>query len=231
MTTPCLTCESALVRADADPPHDIDIVATTDALSSLVEAGRIREKRGDVPLADMLDLLHSEQKYTIVSYLDCLACGRTIFWGLCVRGAPVFRHVAAAEVSAHRWEDVPPREQWAGSRELDHQRSALRVIGHRPGAWFLLERGDGSLLLDARYSNGALIDGSVVLLLSDEERSAYRNEGDVFVNRLQELVHLQAPYLRTSPWHARNLSRLYGDAVDAAIADFRGDQSGVERAP
>ena len=227
MTARCLTCEPALVRADAGSPHDVDVVATTDALRSLVEEGRIRVKRGDVPLADMLDLLDSEQKYTIVSYLECLACGRTIFWGLCVRGAPVFRYVTAAEVSAHRWEEVPPRERWAGIRQRDRQRAALRVIDHRPGAWFLLERGDGSLLLDARYSAGALIDDSVVLLLTDEERSAYRNEGDVFVSRLQELVHSQAPYLSTSPWHARDLSRLYGVAVHAAIADFLGHSGGL----
>jgi hypothetical protein len=144
MTTPCRTCEAALVRADADPPHDIDVVATTDALRSLVEEGRIREERGDVPLADMLGLLHSDLKYTIVTYLTCLACGRAIFWGLCIRGAPVFRHVAGDEVSTHRWEEVPPREQWAGSRERERQHAALRVIDHRPGAWFLLERGDGS---------------------------------------------------------------------------------------
>lgn len=44
-----------------------DIDATTDALLRRVASGRMRERRGDVPLADMITLLESELKYTVVA--------------------------------------------------------------------------------------------------------------------------------------------------------------------
>lgn len=74
----------------------------------------MRVLRGDVPLEDMLALLESERKYMISSYLECLDCGRTWHWGLCVRGNPLLRTVDRAAVEHHRWETVPPREEWAG---------------------------------------------------------------------------------------------------------------------
>lgn len=90
-----------------------DIDATTDALLRRVESGRMRELRGDVPLADMIALLESELKYTVVMYLDCLDCGRVILWGLCVRGDPILRQVSSSESARRPWGKVPPREHWA----------------------------------------------------------------------------------------------------------------------
>lgn len=89
----CPTCDAALVRTGGAPPHDIDIAATTNALQERVAAGRMREVAGDVPLVDMLDLFAADTKYTIVSYLACSDCDRLLFWGLCIRGAPIFKHV------------------------------------------------------------------------------------------------------------------------------------------
>lgn len=74
----------------------------------------MRELRGDVPLADMIAPLESELKYTVVMYLDCLDCGRVIFWGLCVRGDPILRQVSSSESARRPWGEVPPREHWAG---------------------------------------------------------------------------------------------------------------------
>lgn len=90
-----------------------DIDATTDALLRRVASGRMRERRGDVPLADMIALLESELKYTVVAYLDCLDCGRVLLWGLCVRGAPILRHAEPAETDRRPWGAVPPRRRWA----------------------------------------------------------------------------------------------------------------------
>ena len=110
----CPTCDTALVRSDSTPPHDIEITATTAALRERVAGGRMREVAGDVPLVDMLDLFAADMKYTVVSYLECPECDRLLYWGLCIRGAPIFEHVDDARLAAHRWDEVPDRTTWAG---------------------------------------------------------------------------------------------------------------------
>jgi hypothetical protein len=109
----CLTCDSAGVPSDGAAPWDI--VATTDALIQRVNAGKLRELRTDVPLEDMVSLLESDLKYTVASFMDCLDCGRVLFWGLCIRGNPIFRHADRAEIDRWPWSAVPPREKWAPS--------------------------------------------------------------------------------------------------------------------
>ncbi len=84
--TRCETCDTAGVPGAGAIPWDID--ATTDALILRARAGTMRELRHDVPLEDMVPLLESDMKYTIVSFVECLDCGRVLFWGLCIRGAP-----------------------------------------------------------------------------------------------------------------------------------------------
>ncbi|MFC0197458.1 hypothetical protein ACFFIR_11345 [Microbacterium arthrosphaerae] len=113
MDAACQTCEPALVRTAGRPPHDIDIVRTIDALKLRVDSGSMRYVRGDVPLEDMLALARSDLKYTIVSYLECDECGRTWFWGLCIRGAPIYESVEADAPAGHSWSAVPARERWA----------------------------------------------------------------------------------------------------------------------
>jgi hypothetical protein len=106
-------CDGALVRNGGRPPHDIDIAGTSAALQEHVRSGRMTYVRGDVPLEDMLPLAESDMKFTIVSYLLCGECGRTRFWGLCIRGAPIFKAVEATAAAAWPWETVPARELWA----------------------------------------------------------------------------------------------------------------------
>ncbi|WP_091231524.1 hypothetical protein [Microbacterium sp. 3J1] len=107
----CKTCDSAGVPGTGPLPWEID--ATTEALIDRVAAGRMLELRGDVPLEDMIPLLESELKYTIVSFVDCLDCERVLFWGLCVRGNPILRHADRSEIEHWRWSTVPPRRRWA----------------------------------------------------------------------------------------------------------------------
>ncbi|KRB77130.1 hypothetical protein ASE01_10295 [Nocardioides sp. Root190] len=108
----CPTCAEVGLPREV-PPGRIDAVATTSGLGSLIAAGRLREVRGDVPVSDMLDLASSDLKYTIVSFLECQDCHRTIFWGLCIRGDPILRYADPAEVERRSWEAVPPRARWA----------------------------------------------------------------------------------------------------------------------
>lgn len=109
----CDTCDTAGVPGSGAIPWDID--ATTGALIQRVSTGRMRELRGDVPLGDMTALLESDLKYTIVSFLECLDCGRVLFWGLCIRGNPILRHADRTEIDHSPWSAVPPRERWARS--------------------------------------------------------------------------------------------------------------------
>ena len=107
----CETCDTAGVPGTGVIPWDID--ATTEALIHRVSAGRMRELRGDVLLEDMVALLVSETKYTIASFVECLDCGRVLFWGLCIRGNPILRHAERTEIDRWPWDAVPPRERWA----------------------------------------------------------------------------------------------------------------------
>lgn len=109
--TRCETSDTAGVPGAGAIPWDID--ATTDALILRARAGTMRELRHDVPLEDMVPLLESDMKYTIVSFVECLDCGRVLFWGLCIRGAPILRHTDRSEIDRWQWGTVPPRELWA----------------------------------------------------------------------------------------------------------------------
>jgi len=113
MDATCPVCDTVVVRNALPPPHDIDVGGTTARILEELRGGRLRYVRGDVPVEDMIALAESELRYTIVSYLACERCGRTRFWGLCVRGAPIYREVDADAPSRWRWEPVPPRERWA----------------------------------------------------------------------------------------------------------------------
>jgi len=112
MASPCAVCDSALIRGGGAPPHDVDIALTSRELQRRVDSGQMRYLRGDVALEEMLQLADSDMKYTIVSFLECTACGQTRFWGLCIRGAPIYRSADPAEVSRWSWEPIPSRELW-----------------------------------------------------------------------------------------------------------------------
>ncbi|TFD52933.1 hypothetical protein E3T55_05840 [Cryobacterium frigoriphilum] len=113
MSATCDTCEPAFIRTAAPPPHNVDVVGTINALASRVASGRMRYLRGDVPLMDMLDLARSELKFTIVSFMQCEDCGAVKFWGLCIRGAPIYKTVGAERPALYQWDPVPPRQSWA----------------------------------------------------------------------------------------------------------------------
>lgn len=107
----CKTCDSVGVPGVRALPWDIE--ATTQALIQRVGEGGMRELRYDVALEDMLPLLESDLKYTIVSFVECLDCRRVLFWGLCIRGNPILRHADRAEIDRWPWSAVPPRQRWA----------------------------------------------------------------------------------------------------------------------
>lgn len=99
----CSCCGTVVVYNDGTPPHNINIVATTNALIQRVSNGSMAVIKGDCPLEDMFALIDAETKYTVVQFLRCQACGNMLFWGVCIRGAPVYKVSDEEAVYNWRW--------------------------------------------------------------------------------------------------------------------------------
>ena len=85
----------------------LDAFATLTNLRSQVDAGRMRLLRADAPLDSVWELFLAEAKYTLVSFLRCEHCGEDVFFGLCVRGAPIYKTVPHDDVDHWPWERTP----------------------------------------------------------------------------------------------------------------------------
>ena len=99
----CICCDTVLVHHHGEPPHNVNIPATNDAIIERVSSKRMSVIKGDCPLNEMVEWLVSDKKYTIVQFLRCHECGNVIFWGLCVRGAPVYKVSDDASMQRWRW--------------------------------------------------------------------------------------------------------------------------------
>lgn len=102
----------------------------------------------------------------------------------------------------------------------------MRVLDHEPHFWFLL-RGDDGLLLDVNCSHGAF-GYSVLLSLNEDETRAYEAGGHGYLSELAGAIQFSAPDVRgsTSAYNGRNIHRLHGDAVTAAVLAWRGASPG-----
>ena len=101
----CPCCSTAVIYNDRTPPHNINIQATCDELIKRCSNGEMNVIRGDCPIEMMVGLFNTDTIYTIVQFLHCNACSKTIFWGLCVRGAPIYKAVERDKVDKWPWED------------------------------------------------------------------------------------------------------------------------------
>lgn len=104
MSTSCV-CESVVVEKRYGHGESmIDPFATTDRLLARVESGEMLLLRADCPLERTNALFESDTRYTLNHYLRCQACGRTVYYGLCIRGLPIYRHVDADTPASRVWE-------------------------------------------------------------------------------------------------------------------------------
>ena len=103
--TSCPCCGTAVIYNNGKPPHNINIQATCDELIKRCSNGEMNVIRGDCPIEMMVSLFNMDTVYTIVQFLHCNACSKTIFWGLCVRGAPIYKAVERDKVDKWPWED------------------------------------------------------------------------------------------------------------------------------
>lgn len=183
-------------------------------LQDRVDVGRMREVACDVPLSDMVDLFAADVKYTIVSFLECLDCGRLLEWGLCIRGAPIFAHVDPSALEAVRWDEVPDRSKWLGAASLAAMDAGTRlseirpavtdganprgatpaprmdVVTGQPNRWFLLQRGV-ELFLAAPHQEAA-DDNSLLFRLNASEKADYHRRGEAYLDELVAAMHSEA---------------------------------------
>ncbi|MGC0368192.1 hypothetical protein [Microbacterium sp. SLBN-111] len=109
----CEVCTTVPAYRDSYGERVLDIGLTEAHLGERLDDGRMRVLRGDVPLHDMVALAESDLKFTIVLFTQCEACRTTWFYGLCIRGQPIFKpDEPGAEYQWH-WDEVPPRASWA----------------------------------------------------------------------------------------------------------------------
>ena len=100
----CSCCGSVVVYRD--PQHNnIDIEATHKAIVKKVSEKSMVVIKGDCPLSEMLELLESDMKYTVVQFLRCDECKNVIFWGLCIRGKPIYKISDENSISKWPWEN------------------------------------------------------------------------------------------------------------------------------
>ncbi|AND15250.1 hypothetical protein [Rathayibacter tritici] len=125
----CRDCTSLVVPAPPDNVErggPIDAFETLDALLSAVESGAMTALRGDCPITDMKALILAETKYTVVQFLHCSHCESTVFFGLCVRGWPIYRIVPAADVDTWPWEPSATAPSNALPTRSPRGRSSIR---------------------------------------------------------------------------------------------------------
>ncbi|MFC0674900.1 hypothetical protein [Brachybacterium hainanense] len=96
----------------------------------------------------------------------------------------------------------------------------MKVIDHRSGTWFLLER-DAELLLDVNCTHHGF-GYSVLIALNLAERRSYLRRGPDALDEIACAVDRSAPAARRtgSRYRDRDLTSLYGREVSQAVSDW-----------
>ena len=100
----------------------------------------------------------------------------------------------------------------------------MQVIDHEPASWILVLHGP-SLLLDVNCSHSC-VSYSFLLQLNEAEAALYAERGRDYLHDLAHAIHHSAPGVAAShsPYKARNVDRVFGTEVMAAIQASRGAQ-------
>ncbi len=100
----------------------------------------------------------------------------------------------------------------------------MRVIGHEPSGWFLVEEGK-RFLLDVNCSHGA-VSYDFAMELSDAEMNEYLRQGSKFISELAEQIQYSAPGVRgnTSSFRDRLLAGPRRDKMNTVIATWLKEQ-------
>ena len=97
----------------------------------------------------------------------------------------------------------------------------MRIVAHRPAAWFLAEDDDGALLLDVHCSHGAA-DFSVLARLTPDERADHAARGDAALDALAERIQDTGPRAFAERDAGRPASARFNACAMAWLAARRG---------
>lgn len=87
----CSNCEivKKTFEGAVSSPHE-NLVPVYSLLSAMLNTKRLELYAGDCRFEDMLDVLSSEEHFTVGAYLRCSVCGKLYYLGACVRGVPKY---------------------------------------------------------------------------------------------------------------------------------------------
>lgn len=132
----CPVCDPEVVtpmRPDLRQPDELilDLTATQGAVEERLADGRFEVIRADFPVTRMLHELEKDEKYTIVSYLRCTVSDEVVFWGLSLRGGPIYRHHTAWSPFTWPWTAPHPLVDNTADRPDVHPGGTPGVLADR----------------------------------------------------------------------------------------------------
>ncbi|QOW61333.1 hypothetical protein [Treponema pedis] len=100
----CDDIDIAFKNAQTDPHKSF--MSVYELLLNKIENKQLIIYAGDCKFKDMLHIIDEELHYTVCFYLQCPACGTFYFFGVCIRGAPVYKKlksIAEKEIENMIW--------------------------------------------------------------------------------------------------------------------------------
>lgn len=100
----CDDIDIAFKNAQTDPHKSF--MSVYELLLNKIENEQLIIYAGDCKFKDMLHIIDEELHYTVCFYLQCPACRTFYFFGVCIRGAPVYKKlksIAEKEIENMIW--------------------------------------------------------------------------------------------------------------------------------
>ena len=103
----------------------------------------------------------------------------------------------------------------------------MKVIGHEPHGWFLLEE-RGALILDVNCSHSSFAYDFTIEMNADEV-AQYRSYGRIYVTLLAQRIQDSVPILKESmsAYKERGVMALYSDRIMAAVRAWSAGPAGI----
>ena len=89
----CDDIDIAFKNGQTDPHKSF--MQIYELLLNKIENAQLTIYAGDCKFKDMLTIIDEEIHYTVCFYLQCPACGTFYFFGVCIRGAPVYQKLGS----------------------------------------------------------------------------------------------------------------------------------------
>jgi hypothetical protein len=89
----CPKCKEIRQAIDDGPKESIKYyLELGPKFEAALSRGDLDLVAGDCPVADVGRELEAEEHFTIQHYFQCVGCNEIFFWGICIRGAPIYRY-------------------------------------------------------------------------------------------------------------------------------------------